>query len=136
MNTASDSPDREGSNHSDDPAGSASAGDAAGQQDGHDSDTSPTTGTMPAQRSEAQRAEAPPMSDPLPPLERTCNADAAAGHVGHEATPGMVEAARRDAGAATARVLKPGQMVTMEFIEGRLNIDVDANNIITGVRCG
>lgn len=91
---------------------------------------------VPTDPAEPTRANAPPMSDPLPPTRRTCNADAAAGHVGSQATPDAVAAAQRDAGASSARVLKPGQMVTMEYIEGRLNIDVDDNNVITGIRCG
>lgn len=48
----------------------------------------------------------------------------------------MVERARVAAGARTARVLKPGQMVTMEYLPGRLNIDVDERNVITNLRCG
>ena len=48
----------------------------------------------------------------------------------------VVEQARLASGAQVARVLKPGQMVTMEYREGRLNIDVDANNVITNLRCG
>ena len=98
--------------------------------------SAPAPTEVPTDPAEPDRASAPPMSDPLPPTRRTCNADAAAGHVGSEATPAVVSAAQRDAGASTARVLKPGQMVTMEYIEGRLNIDVDANNVITGIRCG
>ncbi|MFZ5655773.1 MAG: I78 family peptidase inhibitor [Pseudomonadota bacterium] len=78
---------------------------------------------------------APPMSDPQPP-PASCNADAARSLVGQPATPANVERARQLAGARMARVLKPGQMVTMEFIEGRLNIDVDDRNVITHVRCG
>lgn len=80
---------------------------------------------------------APPMSDPQPPAEQaSCNHEAAQSMVGQVATPENVERARKLAGARTARTLKPGQMVTMEFIEGRLNIDVDAKNVITHVRCG
>ncbi len=48
----------------------------------------------------------------------------------------VVEKARMAAGAEIARTLKPGQMVTMEYHASRLNIDVDANNVITNVRCG
>lgn len=70
------------------------------------------------------------------PVSGQCNAEAARGHVGKVATAATVEAARKDAGANTARTLKPGQMVTMEYREGRLNVDVDARNVITGVRCG
>ena len=48
----------------------------------------------------------------------------------------MISRTRKDAGARMARVLKPGQMVTMEYAEGRLNIDVDARNVIINLRCG
>lgn len=79
---------------------------------------------------------APPMSDPNPPAQAGCNAEPARTLVGQPATAANVERARTLAGARIARVLKPGQMVTMEFIEGRLNIDVDDRNVITNVRCG
>ena len=65
-----------------------------------------------------------------------CNADAAQSAVGKQATAEVVEQARKDAGAQVARTLKPGQVVTMEFREGRLNLQVDDNNIMTEVRCG
>ena len=70
------------------------------------------------------------------PISGQCNAEAARGHVGKVATAATVEAARKDAGASTARTLKPDQMVTMEYMEGRLNVDVDARNVITRIRCG
>lgn len=79
---------------------------------------------------------APPMSDPQPPAQAQCRQDAAQSLVGQPATPANVDRARQLAGATTARVLKPGQMVTMEFIEGRLNIDVDEKNVILRLRCG
>lgn len=79
----------------------------------------------------------PPMSDPNPPQSTGCDADAARSHaLGKSATAETVERARIDAGAQMARVLKPGQMVTMEYREGRLNIDVDAANVIVNLRCG
>ena len=82
-------------------------------------------------------ATSPPMSDPNPPQPMGCNADAAKPNaIGKVATADVVDRARRDAGAQMARVLKPGQMVTMEYREGRLNIDVDEANVITNLRCG
>ena len=82
-------------------------------------------------------ATTPPMTDPMPPQTASCNADAAKpAAIGKLATADAVERARIDAGARTARVLKPGQMVTMEYAEGRLNIDVDARNVIINLRCG
>lgn len=81
---------------------------------------------------------APPMSDPTPPPQTaSCNADAARpAAMGRVASADVVERARVDAGARMARVLKPGQMVTMEYAEGRLNIDVDVRNVVTNLRCG
>ena len=82
-------------------------------------------------------ATTPPMTDPMPPQTVGCNADAAKpAALGKPATAAVIEQARIDAGARMARVLKPGQMVTMEYAEGRLNIDVDAGNIIINLRCG
>jgi hypothetical protein len=48
----------------------------------------------------------------------------------------MIEAARKDAGADSARTLKPGQMVTMEYLAGRLNLYLDANDKIERIACG
>lgn len=82
-------------------------------------------------------ATSPSMTDPTPPQPLGCNADAAKPDaIGKLATTDVVDRARRNAGAQMARVLKPGQMVTMEYREGRLNVDVDAGNIITNLRCG
>jgi uncharacterized lipoprotein YajG len=77
-------------------------------------------------------------ADASPPagMAQSCNADAARGAVGKAATPEVVEQARREAGAAIARVLKPGQVVTMEYRGDRLNVDVDDGNVVTNLRCG
>ncbi len=71
-----------------------------------------------------------------PPASADCNAAAAQSYVGRKADAQTVEAARKAAGARTARVLVPGQMVTMEYIEGRLNIYVDGANTIERIACG
>lgn len=82
-------------------------------------------------------ASPPIMSDPTPPQTASCNAEAAKpAAIGKVATAAVLEQARIDAGARMSRVLKPGQMVTMEYAEGRLNIDVDASNVIINLRCG
>ena len=82
-------------------------------------------------------ASPPLMSDPTPSPSAGCDAAAAKpAAIGKVATASVVEQARVDAGARMARVLKPGQMVTMENAEGRLNIDVDAGNVNTNLRCG
>ena len=76
-----------------------------------------------------------PMPDTTPATAQ-CHADAAQSLLGQPATPDTVERARRRGGAQVARVLKPDQMVTMEFREGRLNVYVDAANVITRIACG
>lgn len=43
-----------------------------------------------------------------------------------------------DAGAQSGpvRIIRPGQAVTMDYIEARLNVEVDARNRITRIACG
>jgi len=73
---------------------------------------------------------------PLPPQLQACNADVVQGEVGHAATAERIEAIRVRTGSKLARVLRPGQMVTMEFSGDRVNIRVDANDAILSVGCG
>lgn len=81
--------------------------------------------------------QAPPMSDPLPATPMTCNAEnAKAESIGHAATEATIERARIAAGAESVRVIKPGMMVTMDFVESRLNVDVDEAGVIVNLRCG
>ena len=47
----------------------------------------------------------------------------------------LTEAAQR-AGAKTARVLRPNQVITMEFNAQRLNLEVDKANRVVAARCG
>lgn len=56
--------------------------------------------------------------------------------VGKTATADVVERVRVDTHSRTARVLKPGEVVTMEFNAERVNIYVDANGRIERVACG
>lgn len=86
--------------------------------------------------SAAEGAAPAPTPAPAPAGTQACNADAAGGAIGKVASADVVEQARRDAGAAVARTLAPGQVVTMEYRGDRLNLDVDGGNVVTGVRCG
>ncbi|TVV72825.1 peptidase inhibitor I78 family protein [Sphingomonas solaris] len=56
--------------------------------------------------------------------------------VGKRVSTALVESARRASGAATARTLRPGAMVTMEYRVDRLNLTVDAADTVTAIRCG
>ncbi len=52
------------------------------------------------------------------------------------ATPELLEQARQQAGASTARILTPGSVVTLEYNRQRLNLNVDDQRVITRVSCG
>lgn len=80
----------------------------------------------------AQTAQPPAPS----PSQGTCQAGPAQFAVGQVATPTLVAEAQRRAGALRARVLRPGQVVTMEFDASRLNLDVEGGDRVTRVRCG
>ena len=71
-----------------------------------------------------------------PPMQGRCNAEAANAYIGKAADAGTVDAARKAAGAERVRTLKPGQMVTMEYLEGRLNLYLDASGKIERIGCG
>ena len=50
--------------------------------------------------------------------------------------PALSAQAKQDANATEVRILKPGEMVTMEFNGERLNLEVDEKQQVTAVRCG
>ena len=84
----------------------------------------------------ASEPAAPMQPSPLPPRP-TCNSEAAkAGAIGKTADAATVERARTAAGGHTVRVLKPGQAITKEYLDGRVNVRVDENNVVVEVDCG
>ncbi|MGJ7610394.1 MULTISPECIES: I78 family peptidase inhibitor [unclassified Variovorax] len=86
----------------------------------------------------AAPASAPAVAAPAPPPEPVfqCSAEGARFAVGQLLTPQLEAAARARAAAGTVRVLKPGTAATTELNGGRLNLDVDARNRVSNVRCG
>ena len=77
-----------------------------------------------------------PPPQPTPPPSRDCNAAAAQHLIGRQQSPALVQEARRRTGAGAVRVLRPGQMVTMEYRADRLNIRVDTQGKVLAVTCG
>jgi hypothetical protein len=65
-----------------------------------------------------------------------CDAKAAEFTLGQKASPALLEQARTRAGAANARILKPDDMVTLEYRSDRLNLNTDNNLVITRINCG
>lgn len=66
----------------------------------------------------------------------TCDAGAVKWMIGELPDAALVERARRDAGAASARVIAEGMMVTQDYRDDRLNLDLDARGRVRAVRCG
>lgn len=108
------------------------------------SDSAPTSGTpsdtastaTPAEQPAAGNASPASPTSPVADVAKRCDAGKAQSAVGQNASQDVVDKAVSDSGSSTARVIKPGQAVTMDFREDRLNIEVDAGNKVTAVRCG
>ncbi|MEP6792208.1 MAG: I78 family peptidase inhibitor [Ramlibacter sp.] len=73
---------------------------------------------------------------PPPMIAGECNAAAAQFTVGRQADAQLQAEAQAKSGARTVRVLRPGDMATMEFSLQRLNLDVDATGKVLAARCG
>jgi hypothetical protein len=80
-----------------------------------------------------------PVEEPVPVHGETgyvCNAGRVQSLVGREATSALGAEALRLSGARTIRWIPPGAMVTMDYREDRLNIELDGRNRVTQLRCG
>ncbi len=67
---------------------------------------------------------------------RLCNAGKAQPLVGRASSATLGSEALRLSGAGTLRWLRPGDIVTMDYREDRLNIELDAQGQVKVVRCG
>ena len=69
------------------------------------------------------------------PSGKTCDASALQSEIGksHPRRAGRPALAQR---SQTARMLRPGQLVTMEYNDTRLNLIVDGKDVMTAIRCG
>jgi hypothetical protein len=66
----------------------------------------------------------------------TCDSAAVASLVGKTANTALVEQAKRQSGAETARVLRPHDVMTMDYNSRRLNIDVNETDVVKQFTCG
>jgi hypothetical protein len=67
--------------------------------------------------------------------DNTCKEAPAAWAQFQVATPDVVERAKRDSGAQIVRVIPPDTSAAQVFQNGRLNLEVDADNVIQSVSC-
>jgi len=81
-------------------------------------------------------ASTPPVAGgPAVPTGK-CNAEGARWAIGSAVNDDVVNRILQGTGSRDARVLRPGQMATMDFREDRVNVDVNDRGAITGIRCG
>lgn len=66
----------------------------------------------------------------------SCQADKVAWAVGQTSNEQVFARVWKESGAGLIRPIAPGQAVTRDFKPDRLNVRLDANNVITGVDCG
>lgn len=65
-----------------------------------------------------------------------CEAGGADFTIGKQATPALLEQARKASGSQLARILKPHDVITLEYRSERLNLNVDEKGVVTRVNCG
>lgn len=77
-----------------------------------------------------------PMTSPPPTTADRCGAAAADQFIGRKDTPMVRAELARQIGHGRIRWLAPGTVVTMDYREDRLNVDLDAGGVIVRARCG
>lgn len=65
-----------------------------------------------------------------------CEASGADFALGKQASAELLEQARKASGSQMARILKPHDVVTLEYRSERLNLNVDEQGRVTRVNCG
>lgn len=65
-----------------------------------------------------------------------CNADGLGDLVGRPATAELGMEAVKRSHSRTIRWIQPGMMVTMDYRQDRLDIHLDASNVVTKLSCG
>ena len=101
----------------------------------------PTAATPPPARTPP--VSTPPVTAPVtPPVADDgtgavrCDPAPAQWAVGQVASADVVARIRASSHAQVVRVIHPGEMITMDFSDQRVDIRVDADNRVTRVSCG
>ncbi|MBA1200529.1 hypothetical protein G7009_01770 [Pseudomonas capeferrum] len=65
-----------------------------------------------------------------------CESSGADFTLGKVASAELLEQARKASGSQVARILKPHDVMTLEYRSERLNLNVDEKGVVTRVNCG
>ncbi|MES3002993.1 MAG: I78 family peptidase inhibitor [Pseudomonadota bacterium] len=83
----------------------------------------------------AQEPPHVPVAPPPPMIAGQCDDSLVQDAVGKQFNEPLLAQLKAKSRAERVRVVRPGQMVTMEFDAQRLTVDVDAQERVTRVRC-
>lgn len=106
---------------------------------GSETETGPSEqsqGPSPSGQIPSPRPPQPPNPPAPPPGPGSCDAIKVQWAIGQPASDELLERARVGAGAGSARFLRPNQPVTMEYLGSRLNLGLDAQDVVRSVVCG
>lgn len=65
-----------------------------------------------------------------------CSADTSQGLIGQPWSKKMEDRVRSRSHAFKVRVVRPGEMVTMDFVENRMTVTLDERNHVVKIACG
>jgi hypothetical protein len=87
---------------------------------------------------EVTKTENKATTEPEAPVkgEGSCDAGKARSLIGREKSEPLGAEALRLSGARTIRWIRPGDVVTMDYREDRLNIHLDGQNKVVRIACG
>lgn len=82
-----------------------------------------------------------PEPDPAPPPPRVeasgeCGAERVQDRIGRTFDDTLGEAIEAESGAASMRVVRPGEAVTLDYRADRLNVRLDDEDVIDEIVCG
>ncbi len=78
----------------------------------------------------------PETAGPAPVAGGQCNAEPVQWALGKTADQDTMAKVWRGSGAGLIRPIAPNQAVTLEYKADRINVHVDASNVITRITCG
>ncbi|MDE1166830.1 MAG: I78 family peptidase inhibitor [Pseudomonas sp.] len=90
-----------------------------------------STSGSPEKASGTSAAPAPAVAN-----DGRCNADGAQYAIGKPASAALLEDARKRSGAQIARILKPTDVMTLEYRSDRVNLNTDDKGVVDRVNCG
>jgi hypothetical protein len=68
--------------------------------------------------------------------DHACRGLPAQQYVGQPGEAGAIQGAKRASGAAIVRIVRPGEMATMDFRPDRMTVTVDKHGVIARIVCG